>query len=798
MPDSQETVGYVSVGIPIDYAFAEVNAARNRNVVWLVGSTLLVLALAWFGGDLLVRSRIRRFLAVTQRLSQGDLSARTGLGAKHDELGELGQSFDDMAEALQEHASRQRRAELSLRQYAERMRAMVEIGGLLNANLVLDEIVKTVCRATAQAMGVDAVSLSLYEAESGRYVHAADVGLPAEYAKEVRPVAHEQVENRVQATTGRALAQDPKMIVRFDVQADSDGPNADLYRKYNLRTAVSVGLVHGEALIGRLNLHTIGETRDFDDDEFALLRGLANQAAQALANARLYAQTRKLLEQTRHQSRQLEDVLNTVPEAILLLDRGQRIELANDTALACLPVVGTARVGDVLEQFGETPLTTLLIQASNGSWLEVSLDTSGRIFEFAARQLVVDDEMMGWVVVFNDVTDERARQARLRGQERLASVGQLAAGIAHDFNNILTPILIYVDLLLASTAEEARTRRPLLEIQSATLRAKDLIAHILTFSRQDATGELHPVQLQAVIDETMKLVRAALPSTIEIDWVADPTVGTVLADATQIHQMLMNLCTNAGHAMRERGGTLTVSLSAVDIDTETAALHPDLNPGTYAKLMVRDSGHGIDPALMARIFEPFFTTKAIGEGTGMGLAVVHGIVRNHHGAIMVASHVDSGSEFTVYLPIASSHVSEPLHADEPAAAGTESILVVDDESSIVEVVAGVLQDLGYRVQGLNDPRQALELVRSNPDQFDLVLSDLTMPYLTGDQLVAELSILRPNLPVVLVSGYNENPGLQPGTLPGVSAYLRKPFTVDALNRAIRSALDQPEKKTTYV
>ncbi|GIX47811.1 MAG: hybrid sensor histidine kinase/response regulator [Candidatus Tectimicrobiota bacterium] len=395
----------------------------------------------------------------------------------------------------------------------------------------------------------------------------------------------------------------------------------------------------------------------------------------------------------------------------------------------------------------------------------------------------------GYQGIIRDITEQKRLEAQVRQLQKMEALGTLAGGIAHDFNNILAAILGYTELALADAGHSEALRRHLQEVLAACRRARDLVKQILTFSRQqEQVRQL--VSLPAVVKEALAFLRATLPTTIAIEQALDETLGPVLADATQLQQMLLNLGANAAHAMREGGGVLTVRLEGFDVDAAFAATHPPLRPGPHARLVVRDTGHGIPPAIRERIFEPFFTTKGPGEGTGMGLAVVHGIVTQYGGAIEVESTPGQGTMFTIYLPLA-----EPLPvAPRPAAAaplqrGHEHILLVEDEAVLAQLGQELLTRLGYRVTVRTSSLEALEAFRANPQRFDLVLTDQTMPNLTGDRLAQELRRLRPDIPIVLCTGFSAMLTEARARELGIDALLLKPLTAEELSRTLRRVLD---------
>ncbi|MGD9305582.1 MAG: ATP-binding protein, partial [Desulfobacterales bacterium] len=310
---------------------------------------------------------------------------------------------------------------------------------------------------------------------------------------------------------------------------------------------------------------------------------------------------------------------------------------------------------------------------------------------------------------------------------KIQAIGTLAGGIAHDFNNILFPIVGYTELTMDEVPEDSAARKNLEEILKAAHRAKDLVQQILTFSRQSGQ-EREPIKVQYIIKEALKLLRATIPSTIEIVQHLEENCGAISGDATQIHQVIMNLCTNAYQAMPESGGKLEISLTEVDITYADTIERVGLKPGRHLRLSVKDEGCGMEPAVMDRIFEPYYTTKLHGKGTGLGLAVIHGIVKNHGGDIIVDSQLGKGSTFHVFLPIIDEvDVQTKTPTFTKAAKGSERILLVDDEVQIIDMEKQMLEHLGYKVTSSTDSQKALELFTRKPEDFDLVITDMTMP-----------------------------------------------------------------------
>jgi len=390
--------------------------------------------------------------------------------------------------------------------------------------------------------------------------------------------------------------------------------------------------------------------------------------------------------------------------------------------------------------------------------------------------------------IIEDITGKRDLELQLQQAQKMEAIGTLAGGIAHDFNNILSAMIGYTELSLIDVEKESTLYQNLYEIFRAGGRAKDLVKQILTFSRQ-AEHELKPVQIKLISKEAIKFLRASLPTTIEIHQDIQ-SESLVMADPTQIHQLLMNLCTNAGHAMGENGGVLEVRLKDVKLAQEVTVEHPELKPGPYLELTISDTGYGIPAHLLDRIFDPFFTTKEKSEGTGMGLSVVHGIVGSYGGKIIAASEAGKGSTFTIYLPTVERDEAPQPIAEESIPTGTERILFVDDEPALVKIGKQMLESLGYKVTGRTSSIEALGLFKAKADSFDLVITDMTMPNMTGDELARELIRIKPGIPVILCTGYSARINPQQAAAMGIRAFVLKPVLKMDIAQAIRTVFDK--------
>ncbi|MBW2049740.1 MAG: PAS domain S-box protein [Deltaproteobacteria bacterium] len=414
----------------------------------------------------------------------------------------------------------------------------------------------------------------------------------------------------------------------------------------------------------------------------------------------------------------------------------------------------------------------------------------GELYQEEASISPVKDHsgrIINYVAVKRDVTAEMRMEKQLRQSQKMEAMGTLAGGIAHDFNNILASIMGYAELAGLETPDGSKGADYLESVLKATGRARDLVKQILSFSRQ-REEDLRPLRMDLIVKEALKLLRASLPSTVEIRGHVDRGLGSVLADPTQIHQVVMNLCTNAAQAMGQAGGVLEVSLHNEELGVKDEDL--DLGPGRFLRLTVGDTGAGMAPGVMERIFDPYFTTKEKGLGTGLGLSVVRGIVENCGGTIRVESEPGRGSTFHVYFPV----VEEAEGAveqgpEEPLATGTERILFVDDEPTLADLNRDRLSRLGYEVTTRTSSTEALGLFRATPDDFDLVITDMTMPRMTGESLAREILKIRPDTPIILCTGYSEHISGEKAREIGIRAFAMKPLDMKDLAETVRKVLD---------
>ncbi|MGD0231176.1 MAG: PAS domain S-box protein [Syntrophorhabdales bacterium] len=386
-----------------------------------------------------------------------------------------------------------------------------------------------------------------------------------------------------------------------------------------------------------------------------------------------------------------------------------------------------------------------------------------------------------------EIEQREQLEAQLRQAQKMEALGTLSGGIAHDFNNILAAIIGFGELLQGHVGKDGRDQRHVKRVLEAALRGREVVKQLLAFSRK-AEAEKKPLLLSTIVKETLKLLSATTPTTIAIRTSIAHESGLILADPIQIHQVLVNLCTNAVYAMRERGGSLDIDLSCVTVSPSDGNQH-GMGPGPYMKLTVRDTGTGISPEIMDRIFDPFFTTKNVGEGTGLGLSVVHGIVKQSNGSITVEGEPGKGSAFTVYFPKIAGEEGTGTSDDTMIPTGTERILFVDDEEALMEMGEGILAELGYEVTSRTSSREALSLLKQDPFRFDLVITDQTMPDMTGIELAREVLALRADMPIIMCTGFSHLVDDSKAKAAGIRAFAMKPLTKREIARTARKVLD---------
>lgn len=723
-----------------------------------------------------------------------------------------------------------------------RLTTLREIAQAISANLSLEGIIDVVLQKVSPHIWVDAVGITLIDWERKRTI-LARLHLPGDLDIEGEAF-------RLSDSLLDELAVEKRPVIIYDVRSDPRVQNhRDIARKYNLTSYAGVPLLVQDKAVGILHLFTVNPCQGGRED-LNFFATLAGQAAISVQNARLYEDVKRQAANMGDLAKAASSFIqfgdeeelarqmlvsacgitgvktgvlfwhhkdtNTlklaagigIPEEEIIRAREKRlfpvgpgVGLPGLVAFTgkplLMPDVSKGPMWEMTFLRNGTAYLVPLVYREQlfGVYVFLSPEPNG----FSSEQCTLADTFSAYVSsalenvrLFKETArayeELRITQGQLVQAQKMEAIGTLAGGIAHDFNNILTAIIGYTELAREEVPEGSRVQANLQEVLKAGMRAKDLVQQILMFSRQ-STQEQKPLQMDSIVEEGLKLLRASIPTTIEIRPNIQRECGTVLGDPTQIYQVLMNLCANAAHAMREKGGVLEVSLMNVDIDAALAQ-HPDLKSGPYVRLTVSDTGHGMDRAVMERIFDPYFTTKEPGEGTGMGLAVVHGAVKSHGGAIAVDSEPGKGTTFHVYFPRMERGGAPEAEAAASIPTGSERILFVDDEKALVDMIKQMIESLGYKVAGRTSSIEALEAFRAQPDKFDLVITDQTMPNMTGEMLARKLLRIRPDIPIILCTGYSESITKEKVKAMGIRELIMKPVVRSELARIIRDVLDQ--------
>jgi two-component system, cell cycle sensor histidine kinase and response regulator CckA len=425
----------------------------------------------------------------------------------------------------------------------------------------------------------------------------------------------------------------------------------------------------------------------------------------------------------------------------------------------------------------------------DGRLVDVSISASGYTDH--------EGKLSGLLVILRDISEQKRLEAQLRHSQKMEAIGTLSSGIAHDFNNILSIILGNSELALYGLPKSKSLYSFLEEIRIASLRAKDVVKQLLSFSRKSEENRF-PINIVPIVIESLKLLRSSVSANIEFRQNISRNLPTILAEPIQIHQIMINLCTNAVHAMEKTGGYLDVTLENKEIFLENRELYPDLKEGKYLKLSISDNGHGIAPGHLERIFEPYFTTKDIGKGSGMGLAVVHGILKNHDGVIKVNSILDQGTTVDIFFPAIEAQEQPKSNLNQNYPTGNESILIVDDDELILKIEKKILTCLGYRVETFTSPVNALEKFLIAPESFDLAIADMAMPKMTGDKFIRELLKIKPDLPAILCTGYSEWMDENKALEMGIKWFLIKPIDMQKMAAAVKEALNYNKCYTEFL
>ena len=585
-------------------------------------------------------------------------------------------------------------------------------------------------------------------------------------------------------------------------------PWRDMAEKCGYGSCISLPLMDGGLAFGALIILD-QKPNAFDLEEAELLEELAGDLAYGIRTLRLKAENKREMEERL----MLAAVMDQTSDGVITFDARGTIQYLNPSFVELCGIPADEGIGVSIHDFEcskrnqEFYKAILKVFASNevlsGHFLNKKRD--GSEYDIDARIAPVfaeNGEVVRYVATIRDVSHEAGLQRQLRQAQKMEALATLSGGIAHDFNNILAVIITNAEMALEDSSEDDPLRGSIELILKAGLRGKTLVKQFLTISRQSEQPQ-KPVVLGDIVGECLNLLRATLPTTIELRKQIAPGLGLIAADPTQIHQVIMNLCTNAGDAMREKGGVLDIGVEATVVSEDNQAKYQGISPGKYLKLVVADTGHGMSREVLDRIFDPFYSTKSQGKGTGLGLSIAHGIIKNHGGSISVESTVDVGTTFTVLLPQIDgkeSSLEETVVTKDSTGQG--HILFVDDEADYVDGMKISLERLGYTVTAQTDGEKTLELFKKTPQDFDLLITDQTMPHITGVMLAREILAIRPDLPIILCSG--SSPETDSAVSPeqakaiGIQEILMKPVERKEINRVIQQLLNPVEQESSAV
>jgi signal transduction histidine kinase/ActR/RegA family two-component response regulator/HAMP domain-containing protein len=732
---------------------------------FLVG--LGALAAAWFGGEHYVLKQVRALYTATRKLAGGDLSSRTGLSDAKGELGELARNFDGMAERLQQRVRESEKAERTLLNRALQQTAVAAIGQFALISNDLNALLNQAVTLVSQTLDVEFCEVLELHADGTRMVLRSGTGWKK------GSVGNTIVETGREYQPGFTLGSGEPVVVE-DYKTETRFKVTPLVSEHGIVSGLTVAILTRQLPFGVFGAYT-GRRRSFTGDEVHFLLAVATALGMAVERNRAEANMQKLA---------VFAQLN--PNAAMELADDGSITYFNDAALKLAFSLGKNHLRDVLPQNVEEIVASCL--SANSSRPRMETKVNERTLSWLFHPVPVDRIVHCYV---EDITERLSLEGQLRQAQKMESIGQLAAGVAHDFNNMLTIIQGHAGLLMAKAELTSKMFASAQAVYFAAERAAGLTRQLLMFSRKNVM-QLRSLDLREAVSDMTKLLNRLLGANVKLEFDPPIELPMINADSGMLEQVVMNLAVNARDAM-PKGGTLTISVGPVQIDEEYVQGHPEAREGAFVCLRVTDTGTGIDSATMSRIFEPFFTTKEIGKGTGLGLATVYGIVKQHEGWIEVSSEVGKGSRFSVFLPATEQTTAAVKRDTDPTAfvrGGSETILVVEDEDVLRDMAHTILEESGYRILDAANGKEAIGVWEKHRDEISLLLTDMVMPEgVSGVDLAERVLADNPNLKVIFTSGYTMDE-ISTGFLRKTNGqFLQKPYTRITLVRAVRQALD---------
>lgn len=739
------------------------------NLPWasfIVG--VLALAAAWYGGEYFILRQVRALIRAVQRLASGDLEARSGLKKAEGEIGQLALKFDEMAAALQQRQKERDEAERKFLNRAMQQTSVAAVGQCALTNHDLSVIYEQAVYRVAEMFAVE-YALLFQRLPDGQLCPLAVYGLTPKIMGETTLLHHKPSQMAWTAETG-------EVSIVNDWSAETNFPKSPLLTELGVVSGAAVAIPTRNKPFGVLAVHTTC-LREFSPDDIQFMLAVANVVGMAAERIKAETETEKLAAFVKEN-----------PNAALEISASGEVTYFNDAAEKLATVLGQEHPRHILPD-GFSHIVRECLDANHGQ--------TGRLTKIGSHTIAWSFHPLpdsGVVHCYGeDITVRLNLEAQLLQSEKMKTFGQFAAGIAHDFNNMLTIIQGHASKLLTDDSLSPEMKESLTQVYSAGDRAAKLTRQLLLTSRKNVM-QLRQLDLREVVGSISNMLDRLVGETIALRFKSPQMLPLVHADQNMIEQVVMNLASNARDAM-PNGGTLIVEISETFVGPEHAEVHSESAAGHFVKLEVTDNGCGMDEATRARIFEPFFTTKDIGKGTGLGLATVFNIARQHNGWVEVLSQPGCGSTFTVYLPANTEALAE-IHSDEqliisPTAGGHETILIVEDEAMLRELAREILKDSGYQILEAASGREALEVWRQHDGKVDLLLTDMVMPEgVSGVELAERLVTEAPSLKVVFMSGYTSD-DVSPELLERTNgSFIQKPYGQAELTKVVRNCLDR--------